>query len=336
MTAGMPALRWHGRGDVRLDRVPVPEPGRGQILVEVERTGICGTDLDEYVRGPLDVAGPPVTLGHEVVGTVAAGGDLEPGTRVVPDVVLGCGECWWCRRHEPGLCPRLKVRGLQTDGGLARYMLAETATAVPVPEHVPAETAAFAEPLSVAVRALRKAGDLAGRTVAVVGAGTIGLLVTALATARGALCVVAVEPAAARRALAARYGAVPVSPGEAAQAVGDRGADVTVECSGADAAVWSAVELTRPGGTVVLVGTGATAIALPVRSLVLEEKRVLGSAAHVWDVDVTGAVALLAAGVVDPAPLLTAVVPLTDAVDGGFERLRRDPATMKIQIDARK
>jgi threonine dehydrogenase-like Zn-dependent dehydrogenase len=106
-----------------------------------------------------------------------------------------------------------------------------------------------------------------------------------------------------------------------------------LECAGPDAAVWAATELVRPGGTIVLVGTGSPSLSLPVRRLIHQEVTIRGSAAHLWDVDVAPAVAALAAGDVDVRPLLTDVVPLARGVADGFERLSNDPDAMKILID---
>jgi (R,R)-butanediol dehydrogenase/meso-butanediol dehydrogenase/diacetyl reductase len=343
VTATMRALRFHGARDLRLEQVPVPTPGPDEVLVAVERVGICGTDLEEYLAGPVGIpaaaAAAGVILGHEIVGRVVE--TLEPvvrlGDRVVPDVVHGCGACWWCDRHSEHLCRHLTVLGLQVDGGLATYLRARRATCVPVPSAVDLDVAAFAEPTAVALRALRKAPDLAGATVAVVGAGTIGCLVAQLALAAGAADVIAVDPQHRRRELAASLGATVVDPAGAAafvQARTDgRGADVVVECAGPDAAVRTATDLVRPGGTIVLVGTGAESMPLPVRSLIHREITLRGSAAHLWDVDMAPAVAALAAGQVDVRPLLTGVVPLERAVADGFHRLLSDPDVVKILID---
>jgi (R,R)-butanediol dehydrogenase/meso-butanediol dehydrogenase/diacetyl reductase len=323
----MKAARWYGRRDLRVESVPEPVPVVGQVLIEVERVGLCGTDLEEYLEGPID-GRPPVILGHEIVGWVAAcpGGELAVGTRVVPDVVAGCGTCWWCARHQPGLCPQLVVLGLQRDGGLAEYMLAEATTCVVVPDNLSPNVAVFAEPASVAVRALRKAGDLTAARVAVVGLGTIGNLVVQLAATTGATMVHGIDPSSSRRALAARADSV-AAPGSVVEQY-----DVVVECAGTQAAVTSAIELARPGGTVVLVGTGAEHLQFPVRDVVLREKRVLGSAAHVWDEDVAAAVALLARGVLEPKPLVSKVIDLDGVVAHGLAALASDPQLLKIIV----
>lgn len=352
MSDTMRAARWHRAGDIRVEDIPVPVPGDGELLVRVERTGICGTDLDEYLDGPVlipvDRPHPrsgvraPIVLGHELVGTVVATTtDDGPavGTLVVPDGVVGCGTCWWCLRHEECLCPTVYAHGLQSDGGLAEYLVAEAATCVTVPATVPVEVAAFAEPVSVAVRALAKAGDLTGRVVVIVGAGVIGLLVAQIALHSGATAVLAVDPVEDRRRLASRFGAHGCPPGDGTATVAEltdgRGADVVVECSGARGTLADAVALSRPGGTVVLVGFHGGEESVPLLDVVLGERRLLGTASHLWDVDVAAAVALLRRGVVDTAPLLTATVPLERVVPDGFERLRADRSALKILVDPR-
>lgn len=347
----MRAARWHGALDIRVEDVPTPRPGSGDVLVRVERAGICGTDLVEYLSGPVSIPvgwphptsgrQAPLTLGHELVGTVVYLGaevtGLAVGDRVVPNVVVGCGLCWWCTRHQEKLCPKVAVRGFNDDGGLAELIVSEARSCVRVPEHVDLNVAAFAEPVAIVVRALAKAPPLAGSVVAVLGAGVIGQLVTQLALGAGAVTVLAVDPVPSRQLLAAGWGAMACEPEDAIERIGDlsdgRGADVVIECAGVPGALASAVELSRPGGTVVLLGFHAGTEPVPLPALVLEERTLTGSAGHLWDVDVASAVALLSRGAVDVLPLLSAVVPLSDVVDGGFERLRLDREALKILAD---
>lgn len=347
----MLAARWYGRRDVRVEQVADPEPGPDEVLVAVELCGLCGTDLEEYSRGPVSVpvsvpnpltgAAAPIVLGHEIVGTVVAhganGNGPAIGTRVIPDVVLGCGGCWWCRRHQEGLCPDGAVIGLHADGGLAQYVVCPAATCVVVPEAVGPEVAVFAEPASVAVRAVRKTGDLTGATLAVIGAGTVGMLVAQVARAAGAGQVIAVDPVPGRRELAVRLSAdAALSPEEAAAGVAARtagaGADAVLECSGAPGTLAAAVRLARSGGTVVLVGFRDADEPLPLLPVVLGEKRLSGSAAHLWDEDVTAAVRLLTAGIVDPRQLPAARIPLSQVVTGGFAA---PPPGRKVLVDPR-
>ncbi|MBN6052110.1 alcohol dehydrogenase catalytic domain-containing protein, partial [Nonomuraea sp. RK-328] len=343
----MRALRWYGRGDVRLTDVERPRPGPGEVLIAVTLCGVCGSDVEEYEAGPIVVPvtphpltgrAAPLTLGHEVVGVVAEPGDgvdLAPGTPVVPDVVLGCGVCWWCARGDYPLCERGAALGLQGDGGLADYLVAPAARCVPLPAGMPPGVAVFAEPAAVAVRALDKAGDVSGATVAVVGAGAIGLLVAQVAGSRGAAAVVAVEPDPRRRAVARSYGLVDVAPGDAAGAVreltGGRGADVVVESAGVAAAVADALSLCRRGGTTVLLGVTPGRVAIPALDVVLGEKRVVGSASHRWDTDVRAAVALLHGGHIRVDRLPVQTVPLAEAVPRGLADPPRD--VLKTVVD---
>ena len=330
----MRALRWHGQRDIRLDAVPRPAPERGQVLVQVERVGLCGTDMEEFLHGPVDIpsaGAPPIILGHEIVGLVAdcPGGELDVGTRVVPDVVIGCNHCWWCQRHQPGQCPRLIVLGLQADGGLAEFMVAEASTCVIVPSALSADTAVFAEPTAVAVRGLRKCGDLTGATIAVVGLGTVGNLVVQVAAATAAAGIIAIDPSAYRRTLAQQLGATAVlAPDPAVIGI----ADVVLECAGTNRSARDAIAIARTGGTIVMIGTGGDEVPLPLRSIVLGEKRIFGSAAHVWDEDVQAAVSLLSRGVVQPRQLISRIVSLENAVEEGFRALESDRELIKVLV----
>src|SRR5690606_23839902 len=157
---------------------------------------------------------------------------------------------------------------------------------VTIPDHVPTDVAAFAEPVSVAARAVSKAGDLVGQTVVVVGAGVIGLLVAQVALGAGTVGVLAVDPVPDRRALAESFGATSCAPDVAAAAVaeftGGRGGDVVFECSGVRGAVKPTCELTRPGGTAVLVGFRDEDETVPLLPFVLGDRRLLGTAGHGW------------------------------------------------------
>ncbi|WP_162458219.1 alcohol dehydrogenase catalytic domain-containing protein [Pseudactinotalea terrae] len=344
----MRAARWHGRQDVRVEEVPDPEPARDELILDVLWCGICGTDLEEYREGPITIpidphplrgTRAPIVLGHEIVGTVrqaaADGSGPAVGTLVVPDVVIGCGDCWWCLRHEEGLCPNLAVRGQTQDGGLAQRMVARASTCLTVPEGTPAADAALVEPASVAVRALRKVPDLIGARIGVVGGGTVGQLVARTALALGAQVTVVVDPRQSRRDRALAHGAATAVPPAEAAGLGAV-CDAVIECSGAGGALTQALALTRPGGTVVALGIKSEADTIGTTALVLSEKHLVGSAAHLWDVDSRPALALIASGAVPVEDLVTHRVPLADVVTAGFGALA-DPSddVLKVLVDCR-
>ena len=347
----MRATRWHGRGDIRVENVPRPEPAPDEALVRVLWCGICGTDLEEYREGPVTIpltphptrgSAAPIILGHEIVGVIesaaADGSGPAAGIVVVPDVVVGCGHCWWCRRHEEGLCANLSVRGQTEDGGLAEFMVALGSSMLVVPDGMDPSDAALVEPASVAVRALRKLPELTGARLLVIGAGTIGQLVVRTGFALGASEIVVVDPRAGRRTLAARHGAAGVA--SAAELVpllpeATQGFDGVIESSGAPGSLEDALEAVRRGGTVVALGIRPGTEALTVTNLVLGERRLIGSAAHLWDEDSRTALDLIATGRLPVRDLVTHRVPLDRVVVDGVGALASGRDALKVLVDCR-
>jgi (R,R)-butanediol dehydrogenase/meso-butanediol dehydrogenase/diacetyl reductase len=347
----MLAVRWWGRDDVRVEDIDDPgDPPAGWLRLRVEACGICGTDLEEYTSGPVIIPTQPhplthrcapLTLGHEAVGVVESGGEgttLQPGTRVAVESNLFCGTCWSCRRGDYQLCKKLASLGLMGDGGLAEHMLAPEYMCIPFSAHVSADHASLAEPLSVAVRAVRRAGISLGSTVAVLGAGTVGLLTLQAARLAGARTIVSVERLPERRALALQLGAdIAVPPEDAAEAVldatGGIGPDVAIEVAGNAAAAAFAVRLVRPGGRAVLLGVFDDIVPIDMVDFLMHEKTVLASLSHVYDQDFTNAVALIDRGAVQLEPLITDRIALVDVVEKGFKALVSEPGEhLKIVV----
>ncbi|MGC5170093.1 zinc-dependent alcohol dehydrogenase [Microbacterium sp. DT81.1] len=333
----MRAARWTGRRAITVQVVPVPRPRTHEALIRVLWTGVCGSDVEEYLHGPVVIAGE-ITLGHEIVGTVEAaaedGSGPSAGTVVVVDVVTGCGRCYWCERHEEGLCAELSVTGQHVDGGLAEFVVGRADRLIPVPVGVPPVHAALAEPLAVAVRAARKAGALIGRGALIVGGGTVGMLLAQVLKAGGASPVVVVEPATSRRRIIESWGIATAwadTAAERAEAVRglfpDRGVDIVAECSGRKGMTAEAVRLVRRGGTVILLGVLPEEEKVDVLDVVLGEKVIVGSAAHMWDDDVSVGIEMLAAGLVDVAPMITHREHLSN-VSGAFEMLTEQGNTV--------
>jgi (R,R)-butanediol dehydrogenase / meso-butanediol dehydrogenase / diacetyl reductase len=340
----MKALRWHAARDVRLDDVREPAVTAGEVVVAVAACGMCGSDLHEYLHGPVYIPRqahpltgvvPPVTLGHEFSGRIVAVGagvkTLQVGQRVAVNPCLVCGECAWCRTGRPNHCARLASLGLSRDGGFAPLVMAPAYGCHPVPETVSDEQAAIVEPLSVAVHACRRARLGGGERVAVVGAGPIGLLVLQVARALGARWIAAIEPRAERRALAGELGADAVldpgaaDPGRAlADLTGGERADVVFECVGNPAAFATALKVAGKGGRVVLVGLLPEPVPLNALQVLAHEKEIIGSSAYVDEFPV--AIDLLARRAVRVDRLVTARVPLERAVADGLQSLLRPEA----------
>jgi len=349
----MKAALWYARNDIRVETVPDPgEPGPGDVVIRVGACGICGTDLEEYRDGPLfipvDAPNPltgrmaPLILGHEFAGEVVAVGkgvkNFKVGDRLAPDVLLYCGECFWCQRHEVSLCDKLAALGLMGDGGLAEYCTLPESMAIALPNGLSYDHAALAEPLSVAVRAIRKGRLRVGERVAVFGGGTIGQFCVQAARAAGAGEVFLVEPLASRRQLAMDFGASatidPTTEDVTAtlrRLTGGIGPDLVVEAAGK--AIGPAIQAARKSGRIVLVGLPVKATSFNFFELVAAEKEIIGSLSHIYDEDYAAAVRWLGDGRVLAEPLISARLPLDALVSEGLHRLENHPnETLKVII----
>ncbi len=273
MTPTMLAVRLHGPRDLRAERVAAPAPpGAGEVLVRIAAVGICGSDLHAYQDETLSAAlrERPLILGHELagvvaqVGTGATGGDgaeLEPGMLVAVDPAQPCGTCERCQEGNPNLCPRLRFCGVHPhDGGVCELVCVPGRNCFPLPAGMTAAAGALTEALGVALHATDLAHLHKGETVAVIGAGAIGLCLVQAARLAGASAVYAVEPLPWRLKRAAGYAATPVDAKrddpvrEIDRLTGGRGVDVAIEAAWADRTVQQAAEMCRAGGRLVLVG----------------------------------------------------------------------------------
>lgn len=338
----MRAVRLWGPRDVRVEDIAdVGQPPPGWVSIRVEMCGICGTDVEEYRDGPnvvptaphpLTGASVPLVLGHEAVGVVENAGDgvaLRPGTRVAVEANMYCGECWACERGFHQLCEKQASLGIMADGGLAERMLAPAYTCIAYDARVPSKVMALAEPLSVVVRAIRRSGIELGRSVGIVGAGTIGLLAVQVARLAGARHIVVAEQIPGRRRLAEQLGAdVAIGPDEAVDAAREEnrgaGLDIVIEVAGNPAAASTAVKMTRAGGRTVLLGVYSGRLEVDMMDLLLKEKTVTTSLSHVIG-DFADAVALLEVGRIDTEPIVSDVIGLDAVVSGGFEALLLKP-----------
>ena len=296
----MRAVRYHGRRDVRVEDVPRRDPLPGEVTLRVHAVGLCGSDLHEYLEGPVATSvlphpltgvALPVVLGHEFSGTVVDVGadvdDLPLGTLVAVEPVQSCGRCARCRHGRRNLCRQVAFHGLHRDGGgLSEFTVVPRSMAHPVPAGVDADAAALTEPLAVALRAARRVRAGAGELVVVHGAGPIGIG-TLLSLRAGGVRVAVVDPSPLRRAGAAQLGAeVVLDPGDdvraAVHALTDGyGAAGSVDAAGVPSALRSAVATTRPDGTVVVVGLHAErTLPLSAAHLVHNEVQLTGSLAY--------------------------------------------------------
>jgi (R,R)-butanediol dehydrogenase/meso-butanediol dehydrogenase/diacetyl reductase len=352
----MRAAVYRGSGDIRVETVPDPgEPGPGEVVVEVARAAICGTDASEWAHGPI-LCRPPVVLGHEFTGrVVAAGADvaLPMSARVVSGAGISCGGCEWCRVGRTNLCASYRTLGLQVDGGLAELVRSPASICRVVPDTVSDDAAAMAQPFAVALHAVRRSRLAAGETCVVIGAGGIGAFIVAAAAAGkpGRLIAVDIDPerlATARglgagETLDARNGAARNAPAGNARdaaahlaglilaATDGLGAHVVIEASGAPHAPAAALTAARRGGRVLLVGLQSAPRELDLVAATVREVELITTVAHVCSVDLPEAVDLLALGSVADA-VLDRVIPLGELVEEGIRPLAERRARGKIVV----
>jgi (R,R)-butanediol dehydrogenase/meso-butanediol dehydrogenase/diacetyl reductase len=309
-------VRWHGRGDVRVERVAMAaDPGANEVRVRVAWCGLCGTDVHEYRSGPFYISSAPMIIGHEISGWVDSVGPgvtgLAAGDLVGLNGLIPCGMCPQCGRGAYHRCTTFAHVGFTTAGGLAELVTVPSAMVVPARPGMDAAVAALGEPFAVAWHGIRQADRPQGTDCVVVGAGTIGLAVAMLLRADGnSVSVVDVAESRLRRAAGLGFTT------EAKAQV-----PVVFECAGAPAAPGAAFDTAEPGGLVVLMGLSETPGTVDFAGVVLREVRVVGSMSHLADADLAPALEFLASHTDEAARLVTARIPLDETVHYGLDVL---------------
>lgn len=308
--------------------VPVPEPGPGEVLIRVDAAGVCHSDA-HYRAGDPATRILPITLGHEIAGTVVAagGGDGRGliGRRVAVHYVISDGTCHSCLRLGEQFCDRYEMFGLTIDGGYAEFVTAPARNAVPVPDGIDiTHAAAMMCSSSTSLHALRKGRLTSGESVAVYGVGGLGMSAVQLASALGADRVYAIDIDAERLALAARLGAVPLKAGEDApeQIAGEGGADVALVLVPRSDVFRAAVNSLGRMGRLVAVGIGREPVSVePYGDLISGERELIGSNDHTID-EIHRLFEFASAGSLDLAEIVTDRISLQAAeVNDSLDRL---------------
>lgn len=337
----MKAAKWYGKKDIRIEEAPMPPPpGPGDVQIKVAWCGICGSDLHEYLAGPIFIPTTPhpltgkqapLILGHEFSGEVVALGEgvktVRIGDLVAPDACQHCGVCVTCREGRYNVCEQLAFTGLMADGAFAPYVNVPAALCYVLPPGFDLEAASLIEPLATGLKAVRLAGSLLGRTVAVFGAGTIGLGTIMCAKAAGASTVIAVELSSARKKLARECGADIILDPKETEVIaaikaqtGGSGADVSFECVGHRETAPLAVDAVRNNGKAIIVGIFEEPSSFNFFSLSGTDKTVIGTLAYTID-DFQGVANLLASGQLRAQPLITGRITLDEIITRGFDEL---------------
>jgi threonine dehydrogenase-like Zn-dependent dehydrogenase len=316
-------------GRIAVEQADVPAPGPNEALVRTLAAGVCGSDL-HAAHGRHPFVSLPYRPGHEVVGVIEATGPAvtgtvatgrTPGQRVIVAPYLPCWTCKMCTSGRENLCENLQFFGCgYPQGGMADQFTLAADRLYPVPETLDDHTAALIEPLSTPVHAVRLAGEVAGRSVAVLGAGTIGLFTLAVLRAHGAGKVISTDPNPGKRARAAALGAdatidarTPDVAGQVRKALGGS-ADIVFDCVAVQSSMDQAIAIADKGGTVVVVGVPASEVTVPLPIVQDHQVRIQGSATYLPE-DYRESIDLLSRGAVRTADFVTATRPLAQVAE---------------------
>ena len=328
-------------GKIYVHETPDPEPGPGQVLLRIQRIGVCGSDIHVF-HGKHPLTSYPVVQGHEFSALLEALGPgvagLTLGARVTALPQIVCGECAPCRRGDYHICDRLKVQGFQAPGCAQELWVTSADSIVPLPETFTFEQGALVEPSAVAVHAVARAGQLAGRRVVVLGAGTIGNLVAQTARSAGAQVLITdlsdYRLGIARRCdLQATSNAREETLAQASERVfGKNGFDAAFECVGVEATITAAVDSIQKGGTIIVVGVFGDQ---PRVNLALVQDRELNLRGTLMyrRQDYTRAVELIASGGILTEPLVSKHFSLDNYLDAYRFIEQFGDKSMKVVID---
>lgn len=322
---------------------PDPQMNDTQVLIRVKACGICGSDV-HGMDGSSGRRQPPIVMGHEAAGVIAACGpratEWKPGDRVTFDSTVYCGSCWYCRRGEINLCDQRRVLGVSCDdyrqhGAFAEYVAVPAHILYALPEAVSYEQAAMVEALSIAVHAVGRSGLRINDSAVVVGAGMIGLLVIQVLRAAGCGLLAAVDIDETKLQMARQFGADRIFKAESPNLVSQlkeltdgRGMDLAFEVVGISDSVQTVLASLRKGGTALLVGNLKPRVDLPLQSVVTRQISLFGTCASAGEYP--ACLDLIARGQVNVDALISATPPLSEGASW-FKRLyEKEQGLMKV------
>ncbi|UOO92118.1 2,3-butanediol dehydrogenase [Vitreoscilla stercoraria] len=350
----MKAARFYDRGDIRIEDIPEPVVAPGTVGVKVAWCGICGTDLHEFMEGPIFIPpcghphpisgeSAPITMGHEFSGVVYAVGegvdDIEIGQHVVVEPYIIADDVPTSVGDHYHLSKDMNFIGLGGHGGgLSEKIAVKRRWVHPIANHIPLDQAALIEPLSVGHHAFVRSGAQAGDVALIGGAGPIGLLLGAILKAKG-LTIIMTELSAKRKEKALSSGVADyvLDPSEVdvvdavKKLTQDKGADVAFECSSVNKVLDQLVDAIKPTGVIVIVSIWSHPASVNVHSVVMKELDVRGTIAYCNDHQET--IKLVEAGKIDLEPFITQRIGLNDLISKGFETLiHNNESAVKIIV----
>lgn len=349
----MKAARWYAKLDIRVEDIEKPVPGKGEVVVEVKRAGICGTDLHDYTSGPHSIpvdkpdpltgAVAPVTMGHEFCGIVhEIGKDVtgwKVGDRVVIAPLQSCGKCYFCKRGLNHLCVIQAGLGLQTkEGGFAKYCKVKDYQLHKMPDHMNWAQGALVEPTCLAMYGIRRSGLVPGDTVLITGGGPMAVLNMMCAFVAGAAKVYMTEKHPGRIAKLQELGATEVFNvtecdvlSEIMTRTDNLGVDVAIECTGSESGINLCFDALRKQGMYVQSGLSLGEVKVRPWQWALKDIQMIGLwCCNYYDYD--NIIQLVADKRIDVEKLVTKVIKLDDIVSEGFEALARNKDKKEIKI----
>jgi L-iditol 2-dehydrogenase len=329
-------------GKIEINEVPRPAAKPGEVIVEVKRIGVCGSDIHVF-HGLHPYTSYPVVQGHEVSGMIAEVGEgvtgLAVGDKAVFMPQVTCGTCYPCRHGMYHICDQLKVMGFQTSGAAQEYFPVPAEMVLKLPESVSLDEAAMVEPVSVAVHALARYGSLEGQKVVVLGAGTIGSLVAQVARASGAAAVMLTDISEYKLEKARQCGVdltVNTTHQDLGEAIlnnfGPDKADLILECVGVQDTITQAVSNARKGSTIVVVGVFGKKPEVDLGLVQDRELSLIGTLMY-QKCDYERAIELVASGKLCLGPMITHRFSFRDYLQAyeTIEELKGE--SMKVMID---
>lgn len=325
----MNALVYYGPHDLRLEKRPIPKPERGEVLIRVKAVSICGSDLGAYkLENISDRWQPPIVLGHEFSGEIVRLGDgvhdYKIGQAVTANPILPCGECFYCKHGEINLCPNrssigTSIGGIKTDGAMREFMTLPAYTLYPLMDGVSFVQGALMEPLAVSYSAAN-VGDFGdNESVAIIGAGPIGLMILKFLKMKGNKKIFVSDVIKLRLNLAKANGADEVLHGHrdvVSMIKGlteDVGVDRVIVAAGVHGIFLKCMEMVRNGGKIVLVALIHHNCELPLIAVVTRGISILGS--YMFTSEITDVMELVAKKKINVDDLITSVLPLSEGVD---------------------
>ncbi|WP_426300130.1 zinc-dependent alcohol dehydrogenase [Arthrobacter sp. R-11] len=336
-TTNMRAAVLRAPGEFATEWQQHPEPAATDVLIRVSYTGICGSDFP-IVKGLHPRASLPLVLGHEITGIVEHSGDGGPpaGTTVAVNPLLPCGDCGACRRGLRHVCRKLRLLGIDAPGSMTELMAVPAGNVIPFSGDVPAKEAALAEPLAVAVHAVRRARLLPGERALVFGAGPIGILVALAARHAGTSGVAVVEPSERRRQIVEALGLRAIAPEEVpvARENSDDAADVIFDCAGHHSVTPLLTEAAPVRGRIVIVAVHHGPAGVDLRELAFAEQEIIGVRVYEPD-DFAEAVRLISSHALPLAEIPISEYPL-EAVADAFTEATSGSGAVKVLVTSQR